>query len=260
MEYSVIYSVDTFRGANPDVYAPPFLDAFWTQTEGDESYEYGYLGKEIDGIDENDERTCKKCGKTIRYYNDDEDGEWQSDGWWDENDQWQHDSDPGICLTYASGSWDAHEPEYAEGDMYRFGHHRKWCGYLPDWAFHALCIEQFLVAECKTMGSIGAPGFGIGWAPAIAFRAESDYELLDSQAYVTPIPSFAEELGFPLGNDEESWERVEEWVFDTFDYDGVDKLADQWGLGGGYWKKENQDYKKGLERLWKMYVDKREQR
>jgi len=41
------------------------------------------------------------------------------------------------------------------------------------------------------MGSIGAPGFGFGWAPAISFN--SDHEDCISNAYVTPIPEVKRE-------------------------------------------------------------------
>jgi hypothetical protein len=42
------------------------------------------------------------------------------------------------------------------------------------------------IEDVETVGSIGAPGFGFGWAPALSF-ASHDPECLQS-AYVTPIP------------------------------------------------------------------------
>lgn len=63
--------------------------------------------------------------------------------------------------------------------------HWKFCGILNfaqfiDFLWYANLGDN----QCGTMGSIGAPGFGFGWSPAIAFQGtDSD---ADQNAYVTP--------------------------------------------------------------------------
>jgi hypothetical protein len=62
------------------------------------------------------------------------------------------------------------------------------------------------------MGSIGAPGFGFGWAPAISFNY-SNYDV-HANAYVTPIPK-----GDPPETEEEStalWEEVRRVVTEAY--------------------------------------------
>jgi hypothetical protein len=51
------------------------------------------------------------------------------------------------------------------------------------------------------MGSLGAPGFGFGWAPAISFRSDDPDAI--QNAYVTPIPEVERE-----SCDERDWQRV----------------------------------------------------
>jgi hypothetical protein len=59
------------------------------------------------------------------------------------------------------------------------------------------------------MGSIGAPGFGFGWAPAISFRSD-DPDAIQS-AYITPVPETSkEELN------ESDWERVRSAVISVY--------------------------------------------
>lgn len=43
-------------------------------------------------------------------------------------------------------------------------------------------------SDVATMGSIGAPGFGLEWSPAVCFEQHSNYESAYTSAYVTPIP------------------------------------------------------------------------
>ena len=58
---------------------------------------------------------------------------------------------------------------YLEGDWEK-GKHRKWCGLLTKEQFNRFVEATGLVADStETMGSIGAPGFGFGWSPAISF-------------------------------------------------------------------------------------------
>jgi len=65
--------------------------------------------------------------------------------------------------------------------------HRKLVALLTRDQFDRFVDECGLVAEdYETAGSLGAPGFGFGWAPAMPFCADSEDAYVD--AYVTPIP------------------------------------------------------------------------
>lgn len=58
-------------------------------------------------------------------------------------------------------------------DNMPFTRHRKWCAILSPVQFDEFINHVGLYAEdCETMGSLGAPGFGIGWAPAISFNSD----------------------------------------------------------------------------------------
>ena len=73
------------------------------------------------------------------------------------------------------------------GGCWENGHHRKWCAVLDREQFNEFIERCGLQAEdLQTMGSLGAPGFGFGWAPAISFTAD-DPDAIQS-AYVTPLP------------------------------------------------------------------------
>ena len=66
-----------------------------------------------------------------------------------------------------------YEYGYLEGDWEK-GKHRKWCAMLTKAQFTEFVRATGLVAEStETLGSIGAPGFGFGWSPAISFRDEA---------------------------------------------------------------------------------------
>lgn len=79
--------------------------------------------------------------------------------------------------------------------------HRKLCAILTRKQFTAFVEHCGLHAQdCETMGSVGAPGFGFGWAPAISFDRESDFGY--ANAYVTPVPRKA-----PFS--ERNWGRIE---------------------------------------------------
>ena len=63
-----------------------------------------------------------------------------------------------------------YEYSYLEG-RWEKGKHRKWAALLTRKQFDAFVEKLGLVAEdVQTMGSLGAPGFGFGWAPAISFQ------------------------------------------------------------------------------------------
>jgi len=85
--------------------------------------------------------------------------------------------------------------DYLEG-VWEGGHHIKLTGILDEDQFAKFLQDTGMVAqEIETMGSIGAPGFGFGWAPAICFEPSPDCGDHDSirNAYVTPAPDSDEE-------------------------------------------------------------------
>ena len=85
-----------------------------------------------------------------------------------------------------------------------------------------------LVAEStETLGSLGAPGCGYGWAPAISFRGDDPDAI--QNAYVTPFPRTKKE---PL--DRNDWQRLRGAVlavygqvlhFDFVTYDDPDYVT-----------------------------------
>lgn len=71
------------------------------------------------------------------------------------------------------------------GDEWERGHHRKWVAILDQQQFEEFVVHCELIGEStETMGSIGAPGYGLGWAPAISFRGDAPDAI--QSAYVTP--------------------------------------------------------------------------
>ena len=58
------------------------------------------------------------------------------------------------------------------------------------------------------MESLGAPGFGFGWAPAISFNGDDPDAI--QNACVTPLPETERELG------EREWDRVREAVLSVY--------------------------------------------
>ena len=103
--------------------------------------------------------------------------------------------------------WDETEDDdqygygYLEG-RWEEGHHRKWCAVLTRKEFDEFINCCGLFAEdVQTMGSLGAPGCGVGLSPAISFTSD-DPDAIRS-AYVTPLPEVRKELG-----DERDWQRV----------------------------------------------------
>ncbi len=76
--------------------------------------------------------------------------------------------------------------EYSFDTAFKGWRHRKFCAELTlpqliDFLWHSR-----FSSTCQTMGSLGAPGHGMGWAPAVSFNC-SDADC-DYQAYVTPNP------------------------------------------------------------------------
>lgn len=103
------------------------------------------------------------------------------------------------------------ESEYAylEGQWEK-GKHRKWVAMLTRRQFDAFVDKLGLYAEStETMGSLGAPGFGFGWSPAISFSG--DYEDAIVNAYVTPIPETSK-----AGGGERDWQRVRDAVLSVY--------------------------------------------
>lgn len=94
--------------------------------------------------------------------------------------------------------------------------HRKLCAMLDKAQFEQFLSDTGLFPEStETMGSLGAPGFDCGWAPAIAFSSD-DQEAIQS-AYVTPL--CAKPNGEPIrpqGATERDWQRVRRAVLSKY--------------------------------------------
>ena len=92
---------------------------------------------------------------------------------------------PEIDLWDETEDDDNYEYSYLEGE-WENGHHRKWCAILTRDQFTEFVEHCGLFAEdVETMGSLGAPGFGYGWAPAISFNSDDPAAI--QSAYVTPL-------------------------------------------------------------------------
>jgi len=73
------------------------------------------------------------------------------------------------------------------GGEWEKGKHRKLCALLDRKQFERFLDDTGMRSEdVETMGTIGAPGFGFGIVPAIAFKGD-DIDSIQS-AYVTPVP------------------------------------------------------------------------
>lgn len=113
-------------------------------------------------------------------------------------------------LAYAPpnvAEWDETEGDeqydygYLEG-CWENGHHRKWAAILTREQFNDFVDHCGLTADSTpTMGSLGAPGFGFVWAPAISFNSDDPSAV--QSAYVTPIPEVSKKHA-----DGRDWERV----------------------------------------------------
>ena len=101
-----------------------------------------------------------------------------------------------------------YEYDYLEGSWTK-GRHRKWVAILNREQFDAFVEKVGLYAEdTETMGSIGAPGFGFGWSPAISFTSDDRDAILN--AYVTPVPETSK------AGDERDWDRVRNAVLSVY--------------------------------------------
>lgn len=101
---------------------------------------------------------------------------------------------------------------YLEG-VWSKGKHRKWCATLTQRQFDAFVRKLDLRAEdVETMGSLGAPGFGVSLAPAISFDVPCEYTNVIGNAYVTPCPKDSHDF-WP---DEKAWRTVRQQIIDTY--------------------------------------------
>jgi hypothetical protein len=102
-----------------------------------------------------------------------------------------------------------YEYAYLEG-RWETGQHRKWCAVLTRDQFDQFVRRCVLTAEdVRTMCSLGSPGCGFGWAPAISFTGD-DPDAIQS-AYVTPLPEVEKQH-----LDDRDWERVREAVLSVY--------------------------------------------
>jgi len=141
-----------------------------------------------------------------------------------------------ICRGYSVKRWmpsqrhlftitegnESYEFDYlADGDKtdrWYGGKHRKLCALLTKKQFERFISDTWLQAEdVETMGSIGAPGFGFGHAPAISFSRSEDWGF--SSAYVTPIP-IAKKVKdletLELVFNERQWERLRKVIIERY--------------------------------------------
>jgi len=118
-------------------------------------------------------------------------------------------------LTQTEGD-EQYDYKYLEG-CWKKGKHRKLCGILNRKDFDQLVEDLSMWADStETMGSLGAPGFGMGWAPAISFIAEH-YDAIMSM-YVTPIPDCPP----PEGDEalDRAWKRIKKAVVSVYSLEG----------------------------------------
>jgi len=102
------------------------------------------------------------------------------------------------------------EYAYLEG-VWKRGRHGKWTALLTRDQFDEFVNKLGLYAEdVHTMGSLGAPGLGLGLSPAISFTSDDQDAILS--AYVTPIP----EIEKKNGGDERDWQRVRKAVLSAY--------------------------------------------
>ncbi len=116
---------------------------------------------------------------------------------------------PEIDLWDQTEDDSSYEYGYLEG-CWENGHHSKWCSILNRDQFTEFVEHCGLFSEdVDTMGSLGAPGFGYGWAPAICFNSD-DPDAIQS-AYVTPLPETRRD-----SCDEQDWDRVRGAVLSVY--------------------------------------------
>jgi hypothetical protein len=135
----------------------------------------------------------------------------------DDEPTWRdEDGDP---VWYKTEGNEQYELAHLEGE-WETGRHRKFCAMLTLPQFIQFVEHCGLTAEdVQTMGSLGAPGFGVGWAPAISFHLYTSGYADDyyANAYVTPLCCKPD--GSPIraeGCDERDWERVRTAIIRRF--------------------------------------------
>lgn len=134
---------------------------------------------------------------------------------------------------FQKNGWDVTESGPSEYEM-KGWKHRKYCALLN---FDQFCnfVDHVGIypSGCSTMGSIGAPGFGIGWAPAVSFESD-DPDAMQS-AYVTPVlPQMMEDMPEWLpGLDPELCIRA-----NMPDWDDVEKTMQEWFEDGEWSARE----------------------
>jgi hypothetical protein len=102
-----------------------------------------------------------------------------------------------------------YEYSYLEG-RWQKGKHRKWTALLNRKQFDAFVEKLGLIAEdVQTMGSLGAPGFGFGWSPAVSFRNDDEDAILS--AYISPIPQVQKE-----SFNDRDWHRIRVAVINVY--------------------------------------------
>jgi len=98
------------------------------------------------------------------------------------------------------------------------GKHRKFCALLTRKQFDQFVSQMSLYPEdCETMGSLGAPGCGFGFAPAISFDGNRPDALLN--AYVTPLPDGEPKHPKHWQNEatqERNWQRIRRAVLKVY--------------------------------------------
>ena len=93
--------------------------------------------------------------------------------------------------------------------------HRKYAGILNRNQFDEFVRQTEVWADdVETLGSIGAPGFGYGVAPAISF-SNNDPDVIQS-AYITPIPSVEPKQEITPERSERIWYRVRNAVLSVY--------------------------------------------
>jgi hypothetical protein len=93
--------------------------------------------------------------------------------------------------------------------------HKKYVAILTPKQFDEFIDETGLFADCETMGSLGAPGYGFGWSPAINFTSEQNDALIS--AYVTPNISKTEYKRLKqLYGEDKIWDIITKQLFDKY--------------------------------------------
>jgi len=138
----------------------------------------------------------------------------------------------GLRVWDLTESWTQGPDEPYGGGLPGFKH-RKLVALLTYDQLVALAESVPLYAsDVRTLGSLGAPGLGLGLAPAISFELEPDQYTRWGQwtgdaygsAYVTPIPARFGADGdleptVPVPMTESTWETIRSGVIDRFGYD-----------------------------------------